>query len=1474
MNDEIYRQIVFNSSFGYAYTTLTVDDAGEPQDLTILEVNEEFKKIYGLSNKAVINKPFTQLFPPNYINKWLKKYAAIALRKTDQSIEQYYAPVDKWIRVRCFSPRKNYLVLIAIDITEEMNIVRCAGEFLEDTDQAIDYQKITDDLQSITNSALVVFNQFSESQRRFQTKSVSGISIVEQQLVDLIGFPIVGKQWQISNEQYQDIKKNTSVTRKNLAALFTSTPHEKIAQLLAKSRINNPITEINIKVEGTIIGDFILVHKKNSDIKNKNLAKLYARLIGLAHNRREIRQHLNKSKADRELILEATENGFWDCNFETGTVEYNDRYFTMLGYDSGELPHTMAIWKDLMHPDDLKMVAPRIEKEIYNGNAYAMNFRLKTKNGHWKWILGKGRGFRFDESGTIKRALGIHIDIDKIKKLEEKLQNSLEKQQLITNNIPNAIWSAELDQAGAFVNTYISTVVDKLLALPQGTIGNDWQAYFQYIVPGYLPKIMGKFKEGKQHPGQIIAFEYEVIKGNGEKAWFYSAGKAHQKEGNFRFFGYTADITQQKKMTLDLQKNRARYEKAEKLGKVGNWEFDLATHSFWGSVGAKAIYGLDPDVDIFAEEDVEKHIIDKNKVHNAMTDLIEKGKDYNIEFDIIAKDTGEKKRLSSRAELEYKKGVAVKVTGVVQDITDIRKKEKKLRESEARNRILFDASADAIMHMNDKQFIDCNQATLDLLNADREYIIGKKPSQISPEKQEDGEYSTIKERQVISIALKQGTHRFEWTLLKKTGGLLYVEVQLTRLPSSTEDIFLNVAWRDLTAKKHVEQQLKRNRNHFQALFEYAPAPLWEEDFSSVKEYMTKLQEKGVKNLDAYFDNHPEEIQKCIEKIKILNLNHAAAKLHGAKNKAELLGNLGKIISEKSYSKFKIELLAMAENKDNCSFDMIASTLDGEEIYTSVFWKTVPGHEKNMDRVFVSSIDVTEQKKATEKIKENEERLRSIYNAIPDLFFEFDRACNFVDYKVGNEADLYKNPVNFIGKSCYSVLPKPVADLTKEMIEKTLSQHTIQEYTYELEMNGEINYFDSRMVPKGKNTVLTIVRNVTEKRALEEENRRLEALRNRSQKLETIGTLAGGIAHDFNNMLTPIMGYANIIQMQNKGENATLDEEVTEILKASQRAKELVEQMLSFSREAEQERRPINIIPVIKEALKLLRSSIPERINIKMNINRLPFDVLADPTKIHQVIMNLATNAFHAMEQKGGTLSVSLDKIYISEKESLRYPNIGIGEYAWLLIEDTGCGMEDDLVNRIFEPFFTTKEAGKGTGMGLSVVHGIIKSHDGHIYVDSEPEVGTRFEIFLPALKKRRAAKIDQIVKETLPKGTEAIMVLDDRDYISTMLNNMLSAYGYKVYPFNNSSDALKAINKYSQKFDLIITDRNMPGMSGMEFSKRVSQDYTIPIMMLTGQGHNITQTDIQKVGIRKMLNKPILLDEILQSVREVLDGEE
>lgn len=392
--------------------------------------------------------------------------------------------------------------------------------------------------------------------------------------------------------------------------------------------------------------------------------------------------------------------------------------------------------------------------------------------------------------------------------------------------------------------------------------------------------------------------------------------------------------------------------------------------------------------------------------------------------------------------------------------------------------------------------------------------------------------------------------------------------------------------------------------------------------------------------------------------------------------------------------------------------------------------------------------------------------------------------------------------------------------------------------------------------------LIFYEDITEKKALEEQLAQ-------TGKMEAIGTLAGGIAHDFNNILSGIIGYTELSLMDTDISSAT-QKNLRNVINAGERAKSLVKQIMTFSRHSDRELKPIRIKLVIKEALNLVRSILPTNIKIEQDINSDSL-IMGDSAEIHQIIMNLCTNAKHAMSDTGGTIGISLNNIEEDEISNTLYNELSLSDYLELQIRDTGKGIDPNHIKRIFDPFFTTKKPGKGTGMGLSVVHGIVKRYKGAITVQSNPGKGTSFHIFLPTIETDHAEKT--FVKRSLKTGTERILFVDDEGFQVDFGKQLLKRLGYKVATRTSSLEALTLFKKNPYNFDLIITDMNMPNLTGVELSEEVMKlRPDIPIILCTGFSDMINEERALQLGIKAFLMKPAAISEFADTIRKVLDN--
>ena len=385
-----------------------------------------------------------------------------------------------------------------------------------------------------------------------------------------------------------------------------------------------------------------------------------------------------------------------------------------------------------------------------------------------------------------------------------------------------------------------------------------------------------------------------------------------------------------------------------------------------------------------------------------------------------------------------------------------------------------------------------------------------------------------------------------------------------------------------------------------------------------------------------------------------------------------------------------------------------------------------------------------------------------------------------------------------------------------------------------------------------------------------ERRQLEARLQQAQKMEAIGTLAGGIAHDFNNILSAIFGNGYLLQQDTEG-NPEAQENVAEVLKAATRAKELVQQILAFSRPRELSRQAVRLDTVIREATKFLRASLPAEIRIDLQLAADAPAVLADSTQIYQVVLNLATNALHAMEGRPGRLLVALERFQPDAPFLQAQPEMRAIPYARLTVADTGKGMDPQTVARIFEPFFTTKPVGKGTGLGLSVVHGIVQAHDGIITVESQPGAGTTFHLYFPAQTGPAAANDTAAGKVAAGQG-QHILLLDDETALTMIYKRLLERQHYHVTVCNQASDAIEAFQAHPAAFDLLITDLAMPEMNGLEVTRAFhALRPELPVILVSGHAPDLTREALDAAGIAELLEKPVSLTSLAEVVQSLLE---
>jgi PAS domain S-box-containing protein len=529
--------------------------------------------------------------------------------------------------------------------------------------------------------------------------------------------------------------------------------------------------------------------------------------------------------------------------------------------------------------------------------------------------------------------------------------------------------------------------------------------------------------------------------------------------------------------------------------------------------------------------------------------------------------------------------------------------------------------------------------------------------------------------------------------------------------------------------------------------------------------------------------------------------------------------------------------------------------------------------KIVGQVFANAL---ENKKTRQALQESEERLRIVFETFPD-------PVTIIQAEDGRCIDVNSAFTRVTGWTYDEVVGKTAADLDIWHDPQQRGKLTagIAEHGRVQNLETQFRLKDGRLITAlisavliilhDKPHILTITRDISELKAAQQEREQLKTRLIQAQKMEAIGTLAGGIAHDFNNILGAIIGYAEMA-LYDTQKGSMEHYNIEQVLKAGHRAKDLVKQILAFSRKSEQDKKIILLPPIIKEVLKLLRASLPTTIEIETHIEPSLDAIFADPTQIHQVMMNLCTNSAHAMADKGGRLKINLQNANLDAKTA-GFADLDPGPYVKLSISDTGCGMDAATMQRIFDPYFTTKEQDKGTGMGLAVVHGIVKGHGGGICVQSAVGEGTCFDIFFPVIRKKIISKTEEI--KALPTGNETILFIDDEQPLIELGKNMLKKLGYRVETRTLPMEAIQVFEDAPDKFDLVISDMTMPTMTGVNLAKQLMKIRPeIPVIICTGYSEQIDETRAKQLGIKGFLMKPFTIRELSKTVRKVLDGNE
>ncbi len=767
---------------------------------------------------------------------------------------------------------------------------------------------------------------------------------------------------------------------------------------------------------------------------------------------------------------------------------------------------------------------------------------------------------------------------------------------------------------------------------------------------------------------------------------------------------------------------------------------------------------------------------------------------------------------------------------LLQRIGELEEVETALKRAYAELRLIFDAAGDGMLVIDtDFNIIKVNRSFAGLCEKTAESITGRKCFDVCP---------------------GPACHTARCHLTRVLDGEEYFEDEKERVLSNGADIYCLVTttayrdhdgrllgivqnFKDITRRKQAETALRRQKDFLQNALDALTYPFYVID---VKDYKIKLANKAA---------HSGKYRQGITCYQLTHNRNSPC----------------------SDDKHQCTLKEVKRTGRPVVLEHLHSTGAGEKRNVEVHAYPIFDEQGELSQIIEYCLDITERRWKEEERR----RLTTAIEQSAGIIIITDRDATIQYVNPSFERTTGYSKEEALGEKL-SLLKSDRHDAAfyRRMWETLTSGKVWQGHIINKKKDGSLFEEEASISPVFNEeeeivNYVAVKRDVTEQMKLEKQLRQ-------AQKMEAIGTLAGGIAHDFNNILAAVLGYAELAKM-GVATDGPVKNDLEEVLKAGNRAKELVKQILTFSRQSEQDFKPLKIQFVIKEALKLLRSSIPTTVEIKQDIDTACGAVLADPTQIHQIIMNLCTNAYHAMREKGGVLGVSLRQTAIVPDELIKKMGFKPGSYVVLEVSDTGVGMAPAVLERIFEPYFTTKKKGEGTGLGLAVVQGIVKSHGGHINVYSEPGQGAAFRVYLPLADTKKISNSGKTsAAEAIKGGSERLLIVDDDEKIVVLEEKILTSLGYQVTAFTSSEEALQHFKKQPAAFQAILTDMTMPKMTGKELARQIlAVRPDIPVILCTGFSELINEEEAQAIGIREFIMKPFQTQELADVMRKALD---
>ncbi len=1129
--------------------------------------------------------------------------------------------------------------------------------------------------------------------------------------------------------------------------------------------------------------------------------------LGIAlEKRKELEAIVNNSPAI-VFLWRAAEG--WPVEFVSDNIRqfgYSPEDFT-----SGRIPYAK-----LIHGEDLERVGDEVSRYSQAGpTEFTQEYRIVTKSGEVRWVDDR-TWVRRDASGVTTHYQGIVIDITARKRAEEALWESEQRFRLMADTAPVMLWVSGPDARCTFFSKPWLDFRGRTL---EQEAGYGWA---EGVHPDDLQRCLDTyglaFKARRR-----FTMEYRMRRADGEHRWMLdNAAPRFTPDGSFAgYVGSCIDITGRKQAEEALKESEDRYRDL-----VENSEDLICTHDLEGrflSVNRALVRRLGYER---AEEFLGRTLSDllapdvRHLFGPYLDTVVREGHAYG--FMKVLTRSGEKRILEYHNSLRTEGLEKPIVRGMAHDVTERTRAEAALRKSEATNRALLSANPDLMFRIGkDGTYLSFKaERETDLLVPPSEFL-GKKVGDVLPEELAQ---QTMRH---VERALQTGeTQTYDYRLVVN-GALRDYEARVVR---SGEDEVLTIV-REITERKRAEAALRENEDRYRDLVENSGVLI------------------GTHDLDG----------------TILSVNRAVVRLSGCEPAEKILGTkIGDFLAPDARHLFDGYLDTVVK-QGHAHGLMKILTRSGEE---KILEYNNSLRTEGLDRPVVRCIghDVTERKRAEAALRASEERYRDLFENANDIIYTHDLAGHFTSLNKAGEQITGYTREEALGMNITDVVAPEHVELARQMISRKVDEGGPTTYELEIAAKGGRRLaleVSTRLIwQEGKPVAVQgIARDVTERKRLEEELRQ-------AQKLEAIGQLAGGVAHDFNNLLNGIIGFTDLA-LQELPDGSKGHRYLSRVSALGGRAADLIGQLLAFARKAQLERKPLDLNSLFEETGKMLERTLPETLTIRVHSCPERLMVKAEHAQVQQILLNLATNARDAMHHRG-ILTLSLAPVALTEGSAGGHPERRPGDFARLTVADTGTGIPPAIRDRIFDPFFTTKEPGKGTGLGLASVYGIVHQHDGWIEVETVEHQGTAFHVFLPLLPSQEASIVP--LAQAIPRGAETLLLVEDDATVRELGEILLAELGYTVL---TAADGIEALTAYRAHPDiaLVLTDAVMPRMGAADLIPALrSLNSEVKVLVATGYAPDQIRASLDHLGLSGYIGKPFRQGDLAAAVRAALDG--